>query len=146
VAWDVKLVRNLRQISGLFATPRYGAPAGGRHLSTILPETGRGREFKNSPLLHNTCQPMIEVTYNVLDPAQMTERERQQEVAQILAYGIVRLCNQASKEVEKKKQIQLAMPGEKSVHTLPKNALLRAAQLLRKSNGNNKAIKTNETT
>jgi hypothetical protein len=89
---------------------------------------------------------MIEVTYNVLDPAQMTERERQQEVAQILAYGIVRLCNQASKEVEKKKQIQLAMPGEKSVHTLPKNALLRAAQLLRKSNGNNKAIKTNETT
>lgn len=81
---------------------------------------------------------MIEVTYNVLDPAQMTEHERHKEVAQILAHGIVRLCNQASKEVAEKKQIQLAMPGEKSVHTLPKNALLRAAQQLRERtrNGN----------
>ena len=35
---------------------------------------------------------MIEVTYNVIDPAQMTEHERQQEVAQILAFGVIRLC------------------------------------------------------
>lgn len=66
---------------------------------------------------------MIEVTYNVLDPALMTEHERHQEIAQILAHGIVRLCTQASEEVAQKSQIQLAMPATKSVHTDLKNAV-----------------------
>jgi hypothetical protein len=66
---------------------------------------------------------MIEVTYNVIDPAQMTEHERQQEVAQILAFGVIRMCNQASQEIAQRKQIQLAMPGHKSVHTVPKKAV-----------------------
>jgi len=57
---------------------------------------------------------MIEVTYNVIDPAQMTEHERQQEVAQILAFGVIRLCAQASQEIAQKSQIQLAMPATKS--------------------------------
>ena len=44
----------------------------------------------------------------------MTEHERHQEVAQILAHGIIRLCAQATEEIAQKSQIQLAMPATKS--------------------------------
>ncbi len=71
---------------------------------------------------------MIEVTYNVIDPAQMTEHERQQEVAQILAFGVIRLCAQASQEIAQKSQIQLAMPATKSVHTVPKTAVRKGVK------------------
>lgn len=81
---------------------------------------------------------MIEVTYNVLDPAQMTEHERHQEVARILAIGVIRLCHRASEEVTPKQQIPLAMSGDKSVHTSAPNAVLRAATLLRNRNANPK--------
>lgn len=87
---------------------------------------------------------MTEVTYNVLDPALMSEHERHQEVAQILAHGIVRLCSQTAQEVERKSHFQLAMPSNKSVHTVPKNALLRAAQQLRNRNAKTKAKATHE--
>ena len=71
---------------------------------------------------------MIEVTYNVIDPAQMTEHERQQEVAQILAFGVIRLCAQASQEIAQKSQIQLAMSATKSVHTVPKTAVRKGVK------------------
>ena len=71
---------------------------------------------------------MIEVTYNVIDPAQMTEHERQQEVAQILAFGVIRLCAQASQEIAQKSQIQLAMPATKSVHTVPTTAVRKGVK------------------
>jgi hypothetical protein len=87
---------------------------------------------------------MTEVTYNVLDPALMSEHERHQEVAQILAHGIVRLCSQTAQEVERKSHFQLAMPSNKSVHTVPQNALLRAAQQLRNRNAKTKANATHE--
>lgn len=87
---------------------------------------------------------MTEVTYNVLDPALMSEHERHQEIAQILAHGIVRLCSQKAEEVERKSLFQLAMPSNKSVHTVPKNALLRAAQQLRNRSAKNKASAAHE--
>jgi hypothetical protein len=71
---------------------------------------------------------MIEVTYNVIDPALMTEHERHQEVAQILAHGIIRLCAQATEEIAQKSQIQLAMPATKSVHTVPKTAVRKGVK------------------
>jgi hypothetical protein len=77
---------------------------------------------------------MTEVTYNILEPSLMSEHERHQEVARILAFGIIRLCHQAAQEAHVKPQIQLAMPAEKSVHTSPATAVLRAATLIRKRN------------
>ena len=71
---------------------------------------------------------MIEVTYNVLDSAQMSEHERQQEVAQILAFGVIRLCTRAAQEIAQRKQIQLAMPATKSVHTVPKTAVRKGVK------------------
>jgi hypothetical protein len=87
---------------------------------------------------------MTEVTHNVLDPSLMNEHERHQEVAQILAHGIVRLCSQTAKEMERKSHFQLAMPSNKSVHTVPKDALLRAAKQLRNRNAKTKANANDE--
>jgi len=87
---------------------------------------------------------MTEVTYNVLEPSLMSEHERHQEVAQILAHGIVRLCSQTAQEVERKSHFQLAMPGNKSVHTVPKNAALRAAMQLRNRSAKTKASAAHE--
>lgn len=73
---------------------------------------------------------MTEVTYNVLNPTLMSEQERHAEIAQILAHGIARLCNQAAQEVTQERHLQLAMPGKKSVHSFPSTAALKAAALV----------------
>ena len=132
------------QISAIYSELPYGASSKQGQSLQKLPRTDRHTEIKNSRPVNNHCPPMTEVTYNVLDPALMSEHERHQEVAQILAHGIVRLCSQTAQEVERKSHFQLAMPSNKSVHTVPKNALLRAAQQLRNRNAKTKANATHE--
>ena len=132
------------QISAFYwALPHGTLPKQGQSLQK-LPRTARHLEFKNSRPVNNHCLPMTEVTYNVLDPSLMSEHERHQEVAQILAHGIVRLCSQTAKEMERKSHFQLAMPSNKSVHTVPKDALLRAAKQLRNRNAKTKANANDE--
>lgn len=132
------------QIPAVYGAIPYGAsPKKGQPLQK-LPRTARHSEIKNSRPVNNHCPPMTEVTYNVLEPSLMSEHERHQEVAQILAHGIVRLYSQKAEEVERKSHFQLAMPSNKSVHTVPKNALLRAAIQLRNRSAKNKASVTHE--
>ncbi len=102
------------QIPSVSGALLYGAsPKQGQPLQILL-RTARHSEIKNSRPVNNQCLPMTEVTYNVLDPALMSEHERHQEIAQILAHGIVRLCSQTANEMEKKSHFQLAMPSNKS--------------------------------
>lgn len=144
--WDLLTANSLKnaQISAVLGAIPYGAsPKQGQPLQILL-RTARHSEIKNSRPVNNHCPPMTEVTYNVLEPSLMSEHERHQEIAQILAHGIVRLCSQTAQEVERKSHFQLAMPSNKSVHTVPKNALLRAAQQLRNLNAKTKASAAHE--
>ena len=132
------------QISAIYSELPYGASSKqGQPLQKLL-RTARHTEIKNSRSVNNHCLPMTEVTYNVLEPSLMSEHERHQEVAQILAHGIVRLCSQTANEMERKSHFQLAMPSNKSVHTVPKDALLRAAKQLRNRNAKTKANANDE--
>lgn len=132
------------QISAFYWAYLYGSPPKqGQPLQKLL-RTARHTEIKNSRPVNNHCLPMTEVTYNVLEPSLMSEYERHQEVAQILAHGIVRLCSQTANEMERKSHFQLAMPSNKSVHTVPKDALLRAAKQLRNRNAKTKANANDE--
>ena len=100
------------QISAIYSELPYGASSKqGQPLQKLL-RTARHTEIKNSRPVNNHCLPMTEVTYNVLEPSLMSEHERHQEVAQILAHGIVRLCSQTANEMERKSHFQLAMPSK----------------------------------
>ncbi len=56
---------------------------------------------------------------NVIDPTHMTTQERREEVASILALGLIRLRTEAIQPVALEKKKDLAFVPPQSVHTNP---------------------------